>query len=148
MRSDHDTDIGYIERTGTTMGTNFYLMTKSRDKRDKWFTISEFSLTDSPIWGYEIHIAKTSCGWLPSFEAHKKVRSVRDIKQIYDEGEFQIFDEYGQEYDWDGFEKRVLNFNRDNSDALSHLKEFNKAEYRGCVYKDDQGYEFVDWEFC
>ena len=44
------------------MGTNFYLMTKSKEVCEKHFG-NRFELTDYPDWGYQIHIAKTSCGW-------------------------------------------------------------------------------------
>lgn len=113
------------------MGTNFYLLTKSKEKRDKWFVCGEYELTDIPDWGYEVHIAKTSGGWLPLFEAHEKVKSVRTIKRLYDEGEFHIFDEYGEEYDWDGFEKRVLEFSRDDADAISHIDYAGERYLRG-----------------
>ena len=77
------------------MGTNFYLFTNDRDKRMQWF--GEISttdcLTDSPDFGYKIHIAKTSGGWQPLFEAHCRIRSVRDIKSAVTAG-FKIFDEY------------------------------------------------------
>lgn len=130
------------------MGTNFYLLTKDREKREKWFEFNEFSLTDTPDWGYEIHIAKTSCGWRPLFEDHKLVHSVAMIKKIYDEGGFQIVDEYGQYYTWDEFQERVLNFNRDNPEALSH-PDYEDGRYRSQYFTDHEGYEFSTFgPFC
>ena len=102
------------------MGTNFYLMTKNKEKRDKYFGhktddgyfIGDYELTDNPDWGYTIHIAKTSCGWLPLFQMYKGVfESIQQLKEIYDTGDISIIDEYGDVYDWDKFRKRVLEFN-------------------------------------
>ena len=39
------------------MGTNFYLATKSKETRDKYFGW-KYEIVDEPDWGYEIHIAK------------------------------------------------------------------------------------------
>ena len=102
------------------MGTNFYLMTKSKEKRDMYFGhktdngyfIGDYELTDNPDWGYTIHIAKTSMGWLPLFQMYKGVfESIEQLKTIYDTGDILIIDEYGDTYDWLGFQERVLNFN-------------------------------------
>ena len=68
-------------------------MTKSKEVRDQYFGY-DYRLTDEPDWGYEIHIAKTSGGWLPSFEAHDCFNSIKDLKKMYDTGKFIIYDEY------------------------------------------------------
>ena len=90
------------------MGTNFYMITKNKTMASIYAPYS-YELTDTPCFGYEIHIAKTSAGWLPLFQAHKDgISSVAEYKTAYDTGEFRIYDEYGYEYNWDAFDDRVL----------------------------------------
>lgn len=93
------------------MGTNFYMITKNKEMVLKYAPYS-YELTDEPYFGYEIHIAKTSCGWLPLFQGHADgINSVAGYKEAYDTGWFRIFDEYNTEYNWGAFEDRVLKFN-------------------------------------
>ena len=93
------------------MGTNFYMITKNKTMASLYAPYS-YELTDTPYFGYEIHIAKTSCGWLPLFQGHKDgINSVSEYKAAYETGEFDIVDEYGTSYNWDEFEDRVLKFN-------------------------------------
>lgn len=106
------------------MGTNFYIRkTKLREVYD------------------EYHIAKTSCGWLPSFQAYTpyckwderpSIHSVSDIKKLVDEGSYTIVDEYGDEYNWKDFTERVLEFGSDSNNR-SHHPDF----------RDSEGYEFI-----
>ena len=44
------------------MGTNFYMMTKSKKLVEKHFPY-EYEIVDTPYFGYEIHIGKRRCGW-------------------------------------------------------------------------------------
>jgi len=127
------------------MGTNFYLMTSDRQKRDKWFDEYECELTDTPEWGYEVHIAKTSCGWKPLFEAHKRIRSVRDIKAAISDG-FRVVDEYGTFYNLDEFVDRVVKFNAENQDAISH-QCYDGCRYANDHFLDTEGYEFAQYSF-
>ena len=93
------------------MGTNFYLMTKNKSMAQQYAPYS-YMLTDYPMAGYEIHVAKTSGGWLPLFQAHKDgIRSIKQYKEAYNTGEFEIYDEYGDKYSWEEFDERVLQFN-------------------------------------
>lgn len=128
------------------MGTNFYFHTKEKPVRDKWFDYGEYELTDFPEFGYLIHLAKTSGGWVPLFQSHKKINSVADMKRVYDDGGFRIVDEYGDEYDWPAFEKRVIDFGDGWDDAYSHL-EYENGRYRHMYFKDADGYEFTRREF-
>ena len=143
------------------MGTNFYLATKCKETRDNFFGYN-YSLTDTPDWGYEIHIAKTSCGWLPLFQKHDCISSVKDIENLYATGKFIIYDECGTIYDWLGFKERVLDFNGgikgvvkrklEKIDGyaeyipISH-PEYQNGRYRSEYFKDPQGYEFTCHEF-
>ena len=114
------------------MGTNFYLRRK-----------------EPRIVYDEYHIAKTSGGWRPSFEAYTpwdydydrrpQVHSVEDIKDLANNGDFTIVDEYGDEYTWDEFVERVL---KHCPEGQSH---YPGKSYR--VYKDKDGYEFNDFEY-
>ena len=89
------------------MGTNFYLFTNK--KEHKPFFGSKATLVDEPDFGYLLHIAKTSAGWKPCFEAHEHIRSVADLKALYDKGDIRILDEYDYEYNWVAFVERVIN---------------------------------------
>ena len=152
------------------MGTNFYLSTKNKDVRDKYFGY-DYELTDTPEWGYQIHIAKTSGGWLPLFQKHECIQSVKDIKKLYDAGEFILYDEYGEIYNWPEFEDRVLRFNggikggipveiikQDKSspfydkDMPDHIPvshfEYGNGKHAHMYSKDEDGYEFMEGDFC
>lgn len=126
------------------MGTNFYLRNKK------------------PRLVYdETHIAKTSWGWKPSFECHAgEIESVKQLKTVYDSGEYTIVDEYGDEYNWEEFDDRVLKWadrqrelRRENGqedfEPIDHL-EYAKKD-RWCdskmYYHDEDGYDFLRCEF-
>lgn len=151
------------------MGTNFYIMTKSKEARDKYFGWS-YKLTDTPDWGYQQHVAKTSCGWLPSFDGSGCFKSIRELKNIYNSGEFILYDEYGTIYTWNEFDERVLKFNggikgvtpreKINQDRSSPWFDKNMPEYKpvshfeyACgryndeYFTDPDGYEFSIREF-
>ena len=152
------------------MGTNFYIGTADKEARDTYFGLN-YELTDTPTWLYEQHIAKTSAGWLPSFEESRSIHSVADIKKLYDTGKFVIYDEYGTYYNWKEFDERVLKFNggvlgvaprerikqdpnwqfydRDLPDyrPISHF-EYGHGKYASEYFKDSEGYEFSRHEFC
>lgn len=140
------------------MGTNFYFFTNDKSIVKK-YACNEYTLTDTPEFGYEIHIAKTSCGWLPLFRYRETMPSVKAMKEAYDTGEFKIYDEYNKEYNWDEFDKRVLKFNggikgvikqeKNNGEMIpiSHF-EFDNGKYVYLYLKDEDGYEFSKSNFC
>jgi len=153
------------------MGTNFYLMTRNKSMAQKYAPYS-YSLTDEPYFGYEIHIAKTSCGWLPLFQGHKDgINSVREYKAAYETGEFDIVDEYGNSYNWEEFTERVLKFNggvrgveplkKIEVDTSSQFYDHRLPEYMPIshfdykydyyyvndYFADEDGYEFDKREF-
>ena len=122
------------------MGTNFYMITKNKTMASIYAPYS-YELTDTPYFGYEIHVAKTSCGWLPLFQGHKNgINSVSEYKAAYETGEFDIVDEYGTSYNWNEFEDRVLKFNggirgaqdpeKIERDKSSMFYDKNLPEYR------------------
>lgn len=139
------------------MGTNFYFYTKNKAIAEK-YAGWEYELTDTPDWAYEIHIAKTSYGWLPLFQYRETMPSVKAMKEAYDTGEFKIYDEYNKEYTWDEFDERVLKFNggvegaieakklEDEKLPISHFK-FSNGMYSHLYIKDKDGFEFSKGDF-
>ena len=152
------------------MGTNFYLATTSKEARDEYFGY-DYELMDEPIWAWRIHIAKTSCGWLPLFQSHNCFKAVWQLKLLYDTGKFKIFDEYGDEYNWEQFDERVIKFNGgvkgvqprvkiENTPRspfydprmpeempVSHLDYRHAYGYENDYFTDEHGYEFTYHEF-
>lgn len=147
------------------------MITKNKTLAQKYAPYS-YELTDTPYFGYEIHIAKTSCGWLPLFQGHQDgINSVREYKEAYETGEFEIFDEYGDPYNWEDFAERVLKFNggvrgvmsREKIEAdknspwydhrlpeyrpISHFEYEYDYYYVNDYFADDQGFEFDKREF-
>ena len=145
------------------MGMNFYLITRNKEIAEKFAPYS-FELTDTPYWGYKIHIAKTSAGWLPLFQYHSNgISSVKDIKDAYNTDKVEIYDESEQKYLWAEFEERVLKFNGgvagiakpvryDKSSKYSDMDmpdylpvshfDYARGKYSKDYFKDDKGYEF------
>jgi hypothetical protein len=122
------------------------MFTGKRDLKPLFGT--KLTMVDEPAFGYEIHIAKTSAGWKPCFEAHEHIRSVADLKMLYDKEGVIIYDEYGTEYDWDAFVERVVNFG-DDYNWRTHKN--NDCEWRiteDYEFTSVDGYRFVDREFC
>lgn len=145
------------------MGTNFYLSTRDKEVRDTYFGWHYELTYYAPTCIYEQHIAKTSAGWLPLFEASKSIQSVADIKKLYDTGKFIIHDEYGTEYNWEEFDKRVLKFNGGVLESIPREKiakdsdstDWDLPSYRLMshfesvpeYFRDPEGYEFTRREF-
>lgn len=107
------------------MGTNFYLFSKDRSSVKEHFD-GEYELVDVPDFGYMIHLNKLSFGWLPLFQKHKAFSTFRGlISFIYDNLEYEIYDEYGNWYsvakyintilDHGSQQKRALKWNLEKS---------------------------------
>ena len=92
------------------MGTNFYFSSQNKElMRPLEYA---YTCTDRPRWGYEIHVAKTSCGWLPLFQSYPGViDSMDDYHRFLTHPDVIIYDEYGTEYTYEQFVERVLKFN-------------------------------------
>lgn len=129
------------------MSTNFYMFTKKKELKP--FFGSKLELVDEPDFGYELHIAKTSAGWQPLFEAHEQIRSVADLKMLYDKGGVQILDEYGKEYTWPEFEERVVNFGNERNWRTAQNHDQPPSTFSGCnEFISVDGYRFIDRVFC
>ena len=102
----------YIENKGDYMGTNFYFITQDREIKDKYFNYDDYTIVDTPMFGYEVHLAKTSCGWKPLWQDHSFYHSVAELKEFYFKHKEKLFlyDEYGRFYKWEEFEERVVNW--------------------------------------
>lgn len=141
------------------MGTNFYMITKNKELAQRYAPYS-YELIDSPYFGYKIHVAKTSCGWLPLFQAHKDgINSVAEYKVAYESYGFEIYDEYNTKYNWDAFDDRVLKFNggirgvqkpeKIEQDKSSRLYDKNLPEYGPISHisgnKQSYKYDFAEF---
>jgi hypothetical protein len=139
------------------MGTNFYLFTQDAEAKEKYF-FGDYELTEFPSLGYLVHIAKTSYGWLPLFQMSEGIKSTQDIERISKDENIFIVDEYGEQYGWDEFKERVLNFNGgikgkvepelvdDKYIPISHFDYKDKINAHR-YYLDGDGYEFTAEKF-
>jgi hypothetical protein len=151
------------------MGTNFYLFVKNKSIAEK---IGDFELTDTPSWGYLIHIGKRSCGWLPLFQSHRGIKSVKDIEEWCKLPEITILNEYDEEFTWEQLKEELIYWNggvagakpreyheppdpslpyvdRDmpNWTPVSQF-DYGNGKYASHYYRDSEGFEFTDGEFC
>ena len=138
------------------MSTNYYILTKDKSIIEKYGLTYE--LTDTPDWGYIIHIAKRSCGWKPLFQSHSKINCIDDIYNIINEPTVTILDEYDKALSPKEFEKEVIQWSANDKEALSHIEENNnlinkyginslRAVDRKLFIVDDKGYEFMRLDF-
>ena len=151
------------------MGTNFYLLVKNKSIAEK---IGEFELTDTPDWGYLIHIGKRSGGWLPLFQSHKGIKSVKDIEAWCQLPEVTILDEYDTGLTWEQLKEELIYWNggvdgvvprkyhepidpslpyvdhdMPNWTPVSHF-DYGNGKYASHYWKDSEGFEFTNGEFC
>ena len=100
------------------MGTNYYFMTKNKDIAHKHFAVEtdwgvhdeEYSITETPYLGYEIHLNKLSFGWRPLFQKHKEFDTWNKLEQFYlsHKDNLDVYDEYGEKYEWEDYKKRIF----------------------------------------
>lgn len=126
------------------MSTNYYMFTRRKELVP--FFGSKVESVDEPDFGYMIHIAKTSHYWPPIFEAHNHIRSVADLKLLYEKGGVQIFDEYNRELFWDEFVKEVVNWD-DTNKCRSNWMFNNQFDFRPTEFRSDDGYRFNERAF-
>ena len=139
------------------MGTNFYLFTQDKEAKEKYF-LGDYELTEFPSLGYLVHIAKTSYGWLPLFQMRETIKSTKDIERIAKAENIFIVDENGEQYGWEDFKDRVLNFNGGIKGKVkpelvgSEYIPISHFDYNGGInasryHLDADGYEFTEGEF-
>lgn len=87
------------------------MMTRNKELA-KHYAPYSYELTDEPYFGYQIHVCKLSCGWLPLFQGHKDgINSVAEYRAAFQHIGVDLFDEYGTQYSWYAFKEKVLKFN-------------------------------------
>lgn len=149
------------------MSTNYYMMTTNKDLAEKHFP-NEYRVTDSPYFGYEIHIGKRSCGWKPLFQEHKNAySSVKEMLgfSLVNKNDIRIFDEYERELDinelkeelitWEEKqEKRMIHYDGVPGliqSPIDHVEMANREPNRYCIYPkywhDKDGYDFTEGDF-
>lgn len=104
------------------MGTNYYLHTKDKRLVSEHFP-AEYTLTDMPDFGYEVHLCKMSAGWKTLFQAHKfAYNSVKEMTKFFRENKdrITIYDEYDDKQDLEEFID--LYTNRDKLTAQNSQK--------------------------
>jgi hypothetical protein len=137
------------------MSTNYYILTKDKSIIEKYEL--SYELTDTPDWGYISHIAKRSCGWKPLFQGHGKINRIDDIYNLINEPTVIILDEYDKALSPKEFEKEVIQWSKNDKEALSHIQEQQKDTYTNArryyyldsskLWADDKGYEFMSLDF-
>lgn len=127
------------------MSTNYYLSTPDKEVRDRY--LKDYTLTDEPTWGYEIHIAKISGGWVPLFQAHDGAfNSYAELRKLVATGLFTLYDEYCKILTWDEFDNIIHSWLAEGDSLQTHLTyEYNRY---GKTFKDSEGYEFFRGDFC
>ena len=149
------------------MGTNFYFLTKNKSIAEK---IGDFELTDRPDWGYEIHIGKRSGGWLPIFQSHPGIKSVKDYEYYCTMPDVRIYNEYYEEFTWERLKEELIHWNggvagakpkeyyepdttfpyhdpnMPNWTPVSHF-DYGNGKYAHYYTKDPEGFEFTEGDF-
>lgn len=119
IRAIKKEDRRLVEDAYGTMGTNFYLMSKSKKLIRENFAVEknygvtdvEYELVDEPYLGYQIHLNKLSCGWRPLFQRHKNIKSFKQLEDfcMKNNNIVEIYDEYGENYTWKQYYDKVYN---------------------------------------
>lgn len=106
------------------MGTNYYAITKNKELVEKYFPY-DYMLTDSPYFGYEIHIGKQSMGWKPLFQAHEHAyNSVKDMLKFFKDHseDFELYDEYLDMTTLDGLKEKLVDWGERQRDRGSRYR--------------------------
>lgn len=131
------------------MSTNYYMLSQSKGFVEKYFP-GEYELTDTPMFGYEIHIGKRSMGWKPLFQEHKNAYdSVEELVEFITKHSVVLYDEYEtiltekelKENLIDWGEKQTKQYYKFVSKGFSD-KSFGWKEYLQLVNKNDK-YDIV-----
>ena len=104
------------------MGTNFYLMSKSKNLMRTYFAVDgncgpineEYTSVDEPYLGYQVHLNKLSAGWRPLFQKHKTIKTFKELEYFCLENDsiIGIYDEYGKKYTWKQYFDKVTSHNQ------------------------------------
>ena len=124
------------------MGTNFYLMSKSKKLIRENFAVEknygvtdvEYELVDEPYLGYQIHLNKLSCGWRPLFQRHKNIKSFKQLEDfcMKNNNIVEIYDEYGEKYTWKQYYDKVYNHSQCKPNHKHHLISYSGSSKIPC----------------
>ena len=128
------------------MSKNYYVLTKDKSLISKYGL--QYSLTDEPDWGYWIHICQTTQLLKPLYQAHQQIRDIDAVIRFIQEPNIQIYDEYLEPVEVQGFIDTVINDDYYVNHALTRWDDFSKSSYFSNTYfKDYKGYEFCISDF-
>ena len=84
-----------------------------------------------------IHIGKRSVGWKPLFQKNEGFSSVAELKIFYEANreKYEIVNEYGDVFDWDGLKNELIDWNGSRRDTGHD------------IYLDTEGYAWTEHEF-
>lgn len=117
------------------MGTNFYLMSKSKKlirenfavENDYGITDEEYEIVDEPYLGYQVHLNKLSCGWRPLFQRHKNIKTFKELEDfcLKNKNVVGIYDEYGKKYTWKQYYDRVYSHSQCKPEPFKWVYEID-----------------------
>ena len=112
------------------MGTNYYLFSKNKKTmQDIFGEWGDFELVDSPEFGYERHIGKTSCGWKPLLQRSNAFETFNELKQIVEShNDLFIIDEYNCQYNLDEFEDMLVHHSKQRKEPVKWVLEENEFD--------------------
>ena len=131
------------------MSTNYFILTKDKSLCEKYEL--NYELTDEPDWGYWIHICQTTSFLTPLWQAHIGVDNVDKMKELINEPNCTLYDEYLREVNKDEFMQEVMIDSKNNKDLTSR-KEYTSQYCTGIsvntgYFVDKDGYEFYTVDF-
>ena len=117
------------------MGTNFYLVSKSKKLMRKYFAVEkeygiteeEYKIVDEPYLAYQVHLNKLSIGWRPLFQRHRAIRTFKELKDFCLENKniVGIYDEYGKKYTWKQYYDRVYSHSKRQPEPFKWVYEID-----------------------
>ena len=120
------------------MGTNFYLVSKSKKLMRKYFAVEkeygiteeEYKIVDEPYLAYQVHLNKLSIGWRPLFQRHRAIRTFKELEDFCLENKniVGIYDEYGKKYTWKQYYDRVYSHSKHLLNGFMKLILFSRIE--------------------
>ena len=117
------------------MGTNYYLMSKSKKLMREYFAVEtdygttdeEYEIVDEPYLGYQVHLNKLSAGWRPLFQKHKTIKTFKELEEfcLNNNNVVGIYDEYGRKYSWQQYFDRVYSHSQRQPEPFKWVYEID-----------------------
>lgn len=124
------------------MGTNYFLYTKDKRLVAEHFP-AEYTLTDVPDFGYEVHLCKMSAGWKTLFQAHKfAYNSVKEMTAFFRQNKdrITIYDEYDDKHELEEFIDLYTNRDRLTAQHSQKLSINAQGGLRGAADDTTESY--------